>query len=93
MQCSKLGSYQLYLAMAFMSFSKKGDISNCCTASNYDTVCSLMHLIRQSTGERYFLYGLSDMREGDVGFIVTSTQSKVWNKLKRGRESIRGGPT
>jgi hypothetical protein len=52
-----------------------------------------MHLIRQSTGERYFLYGLSDMREGDVDFIVTATQSKVWNKLKWGRESIGGGPT
>ena len=96
MQGSNLGLYQWYLAMAFMSFSKKGisasELQRQMGIKNYDTVWSLMHRIRRAMGDRDSLYGLSDMQEVDQGFIVTATQSKVRNNLKRGRGSKRVSP-
>jgi hypothetical protein len=93
MQGSNLGLYQWYLAMAFISFSKKGisasELQRQMGIRNYDTVWSLMHRIRRAMGDRDSLHGLSDMQEVDEGFIVTATQSKVRNNLKRGRGSKR----
>jgi hypothetical protein len=93
MQSSKLPLYQWYIAMAFMSFSKKGisaaELQRQMGIRNYDTVWSLMHRIRRAMGDRDSLYGLADMQEVDEGFIVTATQSKVRDNLKRGRGSKR----
>jgi hypothetical protein len=66
MQGSNLGLYQWYLAMAYMSFSKKGisasELQRQMGIRNYDTVWSLMHRIIRAMGDRDSLYGLSDMQ-------------------------------
>lgn len=96
MQDSNLSIYQWYLAMVFMSFSKKGisasELQRQMSIKNYDTVWSLMHRIRKAMGNRDSLYGLNDMQEVDEGFIVTATPSLVKENLKRGRGSKRVSP-
>jgi hypothetical protein len=80
-----------------VSFSKKGDISNCCTASSrykkpwYGMFSDAPH--KTIYRRKILLIWTTWYAGGDVDFIVTAIQSKVWNKLKRGRGSIRGGPT
>lgn len=93
MENSNLPIYKWYLAMAFMTFSKKG-ISACelqrqMGHKNYDTVWSLMHRIRRAMGERDALYQLEDMTEFDETYVVTATPEKVRNNLKRGKGSKR----
>lgn len=96
MQDSNLPLYQWYVAMAFMSFSKKGisaaELQRQMGIKNYDTVWFLMHRIRSAMGNRDSIYGLSDMQEVDEGFIVTATPSKIRDNLKRGRGSKRVRP-
>jgi hypothetical protein len=90
---SNLPFYKWYLAIAFMSFSKKG-ISACelqrqLEHKNYDTVWSLMHRIRSAMGERDARYSLEDMTEFDEAFVRVATPEKVQNNLKRGKGSQR----
>jgi transposase-like protein len=93
MESSNLPLYKWYLAMAFMSFSKKGlsacELQRQMGHKNYDTVWSLMHRIRQAMGERDALYKLEDMSEFDETYVVTATPEKVRNNLKRGKGSRR----
>ena len=93
MQHSHVPFYTWYLAMAFMSFSKKGmsacELQRQLEHKNYDTVWSLMHKIRVAMGERDALYALDDMAEFDEGYVVTATPEKVKNNLKRGKGSKR----
>lgn len=80
-----------YLAMAFMSFSKKGisakELQRQLNYKRYDTIWSLMHRIRTAMGNRDALYNLEGMIEFDEGYFEKATSEKV--KLKRGRGSQR----
>lgn len=80
-----------YLAMAFMSFSKKGisakELQRQLGHKCYDTIWLLMHKIRGAMGKRDSLYTLKDMIEFDEGYFEKATSERV--KLKRGRGSQR----
>lgn len=80
-----------YLAMAFMSFSKKGisasELQRQLNHSRYGTVWKLIHKIRKAMGERDKLYELEGMVEFDEGYFSTETGKKDNENLKRGRGS------
>ena len=93
MESAKLPVRKWYLAMAFMSFSKKG-ISACelqrqLNHSRYESIWSMMHRIRDAMGERDDLYSLEGMIEFDEGFFETATPKGT--KLKRGKGSQKQG--
>ena len=89
MESSKLPFRKWYLAMAFMSFSKKGisakELQRQLGHSRYESIWSMMHKIRSSMGKRDALYTLKGEIEFDEGYFEKATSSKV--KLKRGRGS------
>ena len=80
-----------YLAMAFMSYSKKGisarELQRQLSIKNYGTVWSMMHRIRKAMGKRDSLYTLEGMVEFDEGYFTTETSEKDKQNLKRGRGS------
>lgn len=89
MESSKLPVRKWFLAMAFMSFSKKG-ISACelqrqLSHSRYESIWRMMHKIREAMGKRDDLYNLEGMVEFDEGFFETATRKGT--KLKRGKGS------
>lgn len=91
MENSNLPIRTWYLAMAFMSFSKKGisatELQRQLEHSRYQTVWSLMHRIREAMGKRDDLYGLNGMIEFDEGYFEKATNQSDQDKLKRGRGS------
>jgi len=93
MQNSNLPIRKWYLAMAFMSFSKKGvsatELQRQIGHKHYVTVWFLMHRIREAMGERDSQYTLVDMIEFDEAAVVTATSKKDKNELKKGRGSQR----
>lgn len=80
-----------YLAMAFMSYSKKGisgrELQRQLNIKNYGTVWSMMHRIRKAMGQRDDLYTLEGMVEFDEGYFTTETKDKDKQNLKRGKGS------
>jgi len=89
MENAKLPVRKWYLAMAFMSFSKKG-ISACelqrqIDHKRYASIWNLMHKIRVAMGNRDNLYTLNGMIEMDEGYFETATANGT--KLKRGKGS------
>jgi len=93
MQNSNLPLRKWYLAMAFMSFSKKGvsatELQKQIGHKHYVTVWSLMHRIRAAMGERDAGYTLVDMIEFDEADVVTATSKRAKSNLKKGRGSQR----
>lgn len=93
MEHAKLPIRKWYLAMAFMSFSKKGisatEMQRQLDHSRYESIWSMMHKIRQAMGKRDSLYELAGMLEFDEGYFETETNSKIRHNLKRGRGSKR----
>lgn len=91
MEYSKMPFLSWYLAMAFMTFSKKGisavELQKQLEHSRYDSIWRLMMKIRQSMGLRDGLYSLKGEVEFDEGFFEIATKSGV--KLKRGKGSQR----
>lgn len=91
MENAKLPVRKWYLAMAFMSFSKKGisatELQKQLEHSRYETVWVLMHRIRKAMGKRDSLYGLSGMLEFDEAYFEVGTSGKRKQNLKRGRGS------
>lgn len=89
MEYSKLSVQTWYLAMAFMTFSKKtisaAELQRQLSHPKYDTIWRLMHKIRDAMGKRDGLYQLEDEIEFDEGYFEKATSQKV--KLKRGRGS------
>lgn len=89
MEGSKVSVRTWYLAMAFMSFSKKtisaAELQRQLNHPKYDTVWRLMHKIREGMGKRDALYQLEGEVEFDEGYFETATSKTV--KLKRGRGS------
>lgn len=91
MEHAKLPIHKWYLAMAFMTFSKKG-ISACelqrqLSHKRYASIWRLMHKIREVMGLRDSKYPLGGEVELDEGYFVSETP--VETKLKRGRGSQR----
>ena len=93
MENHKLPLRKWYLAMAFMSFSKKGisaaELQRQLDHSRYETVWVMMHRIREAMGKRDGLYELTGMVEFDEAFFETETSEKDKQNLKRGRGSQR----
>lgn len=89
MKNSNLPIRTWYLAMAFMTFSKKGisawELQRQLEHKRYDTVWSLMHRIRNAMGNRDALYTLHGMIEFDEGYFEKATPEGI--KLKRGKGS------
>ncbi len=89
MENSKVHFQTWYIAMAFMTYSKKtisaSELQRQLNHPKYDTVWKLMHKIRDAMGKRDDQYQLEDMVEFDEGYFEKATSSKV--KLKRGRGS------
>lgn len=88
---SNLPLRKWYLAMAFMSFSKKGisakELQRQLNHTRYRTVWTMMHRIRNAMGKRDSLYTLEDMVEFDEGYFSIETREKDQQNLKRGRGS------
>lgn len=91
MENSKLPVRTWYIAMAFMTYSKKGisavELQRQLGHKRYDTVWSLMHRIRGAMGKRDALYGLKGEIEFDEGYFEVATKERDKKKLKRGRGS------
>lgn len=89
MQSSKLPIQKWYLAILFMSATKKGfsacELQRQLGHKRYDTVWSLMHRIRNAMGNRDSRYTLSGMIEFDEGYFEKATPDGI--KLKRGKGS------
>src|SRR5665647_1742959 len=93
MENAKLPFRKWYLAMAFMSFSKKGisavELQRQLDHKRYESIWMMMHKIRQAMGNRDALYKLSDMVEFDEGSFETEISKGSRETLKRGRGSER----
>jgi hypothetical protein len=93
MQYAKLPVRTWYLAMAFMSFSKKGisarELQRQLSHNRYESVWTMMHKIREAMGKRDDLYELAGMLEFDEAYFETETSAKKRKQLKRGRGSQR----
>jgi hypothetical protein len=91
MENAKLPFRKWYLAMAFMSFSKKGisatELQKQLGHSRYESVWTMMHRIRQAMGKRDNLYHLEGMIEFDEGYFKTEISEKEKQNLKRGKGS------
>lgn len=89
MESANLPVRTWFLAMAFMSFSKKGisasELKRQLNHNRYESIWSMMHRIRDAMGERDALYTLGGMVEFDEGFFETATPKGT--TLKRGRGS------
>ena len=87
MEAFKAPFHTWYLAMAFMTFSKKtissSELQRQLDDRKYDTVWGLMHKIREGMGKRDALYRLEGATEFDEGYFEKATFEFV--KLKRGR--------
>ena len=89
MENSNLPIRKWYLAILFMTFTKKGmsacELQRQIGHSRYDTVWSLMHRIRNAMGNRDGRYTLEDMVEFDEAYFEKATPDGI--KLKRGKGS------
>lgn len=89
MENSKLPFQYWFIAMAFMSFTKKGlsacELQRQLNHKRYESIWFLMQRIRKAMGQRDNLYVLNDMLEFDEAYIEKSTSKKV--VLKRGKGS------
>ena len=89
MENSNLPIRTWYLAMVFMSYTKKGlsakELQRQLGHKRYDTVWSLMHRIRNAMGNRDALYTLEGMIEFDEAYFEKGTPEGI--KLKRGKGS------
>jgi len=93
MENHKLPIRKWYLAMAFMSFSKKGisaaEMQRQLDHSRYETIWVMMHKIREAMGKRDGQYELAGMVEFDEAYFETETSEKDKQNLKRGKGSQR----
>lgn len=91
MQSSNLPLRTWYLAMAFMTNTKKGlsacELQRQLNHKRYDTIWSLMHRIRNAMGNRDARYTLEGFIEFDEGFFETESPNGI--QLKRGKGSQR----
>lgn len=95
MQASKLPFRKWYLAMAFMTFSKKGvsakEMQRQLGHRHYEPIWLMMHKLREAMGQRDGLYKLEGMVEFDGACVSVATPQKEQKGLKRGRGSQKKG--
>ena len=93
MESSKLPIREWFIAMAFMTYSKKGisakELQRQLGRKRYEPVWLMIHKIRAAMGKRDDRYKLDDMVEFDEGYFETETKDIDKQKLKRGRGSQR----
>lgn len=93
MESSKLPIRDWFIAMAFMTYSKKGisakELQRQLGHKRYEPVWFMMHKIRDAMGKRDDRYKLEDMVEFDEGYFETATKESDKQNLKRGRGSQR----
>ncbi len=91
MESSKLPIRDWFIAMAFMTYSKKGisgrELQRQLGRKRYEPVWYMMHKIRAAMGKRDDLYKLHDFVEFDEGYFITETNESDKQNLKRGRGS------
>lgn len=89
MQASKLSFRKWYLAMAFMTFSKKGisakEMQRQLAHKFYEPIWLMMHKLREAMGQRDDLYSLKDMVEFDEAYVSVASQQQA--VVKRGKGS------
>ena len=80
MEHSNLPVRKWYLAMAFMSYSKKGlsatELKKQLDHKRYEPIWLMLHKIRSGMGQRDDLYKLEGMVEFDDGYFVTETSAQ-----------------
>lgn len=91
MESSKMSIRKWFLAMAFMSYSKKGisakELQRQLGHAYYEPIWFMMHKIRKSMGQRDDLYNLEGMLEFDEGHFEKATSQQEKDNLKRGKGS------
>lgn len=91
MQAAKLPVRQWYLAMAFMTFTKKGlsakELQRQLRHKYYEPIWLMMHKLRKAMGQRDAGCSLEGMVEFDEGFFETETATGT--PLKSGKGSQR----
>ena len=91
MESSKLPIRDWFIAMAFMTYSKKRisgrELQRQLGRKRYEPIWYMMHKIRAATGKRDDIYELHDFVEFDEGYFITETNESDKQNLKRGRGS------
>ncbi|KAF7277664.1 hypothetical protein GWI33_000956 [Rhynchophorus ferrugineus] len=91
MESSKMSIRKWFLAMAFMSYSKKGisakELQRQLGHAYYEPIWFMMHKLRKSMGQRDDLYNLEGMLEFDEGHFEKATSQEEKDDLKRGKGS------
>ena len=93
MEGSNMPFRKWYIAMLFMSATKKGfsasEIQRQMGHKRYEPVWAMLHKLRDSMGKRDDLYNLTDIIEFDEGHFETEVSSSQKQNLKRGKGSQR----
>lgn len=93
MQDSKLPFMKWYMAMIFMSATKKGfsaaEMQRQIGHKRYEPIWAMVHKLRAVMGKREDLYKLKDIIEFDEGHFEVATSQKKRQNLKRGKGSQR----
>ena len=86
MENSKLPIRKWYLAMAFMSYSKKGisakELQRQLEHNRYESIWTMMHRIRKAMGQRDDRYNLEDMIEFDEAYFTIDSGKRIRSKTK-----------
>ena len=93
MEASNMPFKKWYIAMMFMSATKKGfstsEIQRQMKHKRYEPVWAMVHKLRKSMGQREDLYKLNDIVEFDEGHFEVETSKEKRTNLKRGKGSQR----
>jgi hypothetical protein len=91
MKSSKLPTWEWFIAMDFMNYSKKGistkELQRQLGRKRYGPMWLMMHKIRAAMSKRDSRYRFVDMVEFDEGYFETETKDIDKQNLKRGRGS------
>lgn len=93
MEASNMPFKKWYIAMIFMSATKKGfstaEMQRQMKHKRYEPVWAMVHKLRVIMGKREDLYKLTDIIEFDEGHFEVETSKEEREKLKRGKGSQR----
>lgn len=93
MENSNMPFKKWYIAMMFMSATKKGfsaaEVQRQMKHKRYEPVWAMVHKLRSVMGKREDLYKLTDIIEFDEGHFEVETSKEKRENLKRGKGSQR----
>jgi len=93
MEASNMPFKKWYIAMMFMSATKKGfssaEIQRQMKHKRYEPVWAMVHKLRVAMGQRENLYKLNDIVEFDEGHFEVETSKEKRSNLKRSKGSQR----